>query len=121
MLETRKENVLPVVLLPLPLAQTPSNGGGSSENKIRNDNPDSRRSQNDIFFSITRNGQIKGFRSLADSVHAANALVAVSTDLLALNMGGECSADIVSEILRGLVSLQVTVVLMALLLRVRTN
>ena len=41
------------------------------------------------------NGQIKDFGSLADSVHAANALVAVSTDLLALTMGSECSADIV--------------------------
>ena len=41
------------------------------------------------------NGQIKDFGSLADSVHAANALVAVSMDLLALTMGGECSADIV--------------------------
>ena len=41
------------------------------------------------------NGQIKGFGSLTDSVHAANALVAVSTDLFAITMGSECSADIV--------------------------
>ena len=43
-------------------------------------------------------GQVKDFASLADSVHAANALVAVASDLLALTMlkpPGEWGADIV--------------------------
>jgi glycine dehydrogenase len=43
-------------------------------------------------------GQIKDFGNIADSVHAANALVAVATDLLALTMlkpPGEWGADIV--------------------------
>ncbi len=43
-------------------------------------------------------GQIKDFASLADSVHATNALVVVTTDLLALTMlkpPGEWGADIV--------------------------
>ncbi|EGO31043.1 hypothetical protein SERLADRAFT_444616 [Serpula lacrymans var. lacrymans S7.9] len=44
------------------------------------------------------NGQIKDFSALADSVHAANALVVCATDLLALTMlkpPGEWGADIV--------------------------
>lgn len=38
LLEMWKDNVSLVVSLPLPPAQTLLNGGGSSENKIRNDN-----------------------------------------------------------------------------------
>jgi glycine dehydrogenase len=44
------------------------------------------------------NGQIKDFGNIAESVHAANALVAVATDLLALTMlkpPGEWGADMV--------------------------